>query len=293
MAEPLLFNKDMGRPLPPGEMLPKVNADGLPVVSLTQEQKYVFDMRGWLLVPGVLAEEEIGPMRQFCYRLQRDRESLPEEQRTIFGAPLQPLMDHPVVVGFMNEFLATPYLASEECYGFRMEMSFPALRSSRDAEPFKFHPHNGNGYFRMPGDGHMYHCLPGKAHSGLTRVIWELNEVEKGDGGTLFISGSHKSAFTAPESAYTPESPLWDTYSCPAGSVVFFTEAVSHSGVPWANPERDRVAVFNAYNDVNSRWSMSRPAPELIAAMPPLRQSLFRQAYTKGNVAGAERGASY
>ena len=103
----------------------------------------------------------------------------------------------------------------------------------------------------------------------------------------------NKAAFTAPESAYSPESPLWDTYSCPAGSVLFFTEAVSHSGVPWVNPDRDRVALFNAYNDVNSRWSTSKPSQELLDAMPPLRQSLFREAYTKGNVTGQERGAHY
>ncbi|MBD05112.1 MAG: hypothetical protein CME24_12290 [Gemmatimonadetes bacterium] len=293
MIEPLLFNKDLGRPLQLGDPLPRTNADGLPIVPLTQEQKYVFDTRGWLLVPGVLSADQIEPMRDFIYQLDRDRESLPEKQRTIFGFPLHPLMDHPVVVGFMNEFLCTPYLASEECYGFRMEMSFPGLRSTQDEKPFEFHPHNGSGMFRMPGDGHMYHCLPGKAHSGLTRVVWELNDVEEGDGGTMFISGSHKAAFTAPESAYTPGSPLWDTYSCPAGSVLFFTEAVSHSGVPWANADQDRVALFNAYNDVNSRWSMSRPSPELLEDMPPLRQSLFREAYTKGNVTGKERGAHY
>lgn len=291
--EPSLFSKDMGRPLQGVQVLPRANADGLPIVPLTDEQKYIFDMRGWLMIPGVLSAEEIEPMRDFIYRLGRERESLPEQQQTIFGTPLQSLMDHPVVVGFMNEFLCTPYLASEECYGFRMDMSFPGLRSTADEKPFEFLPHNGSGFFRMPGDGHMYHCLPGKAHSGLTRVVWELNEVEEGDGGTLFISGSHKAAFTAPESAYSPDSPLWDTYSCPAGSVLFFTEAVSHSGVPWANPDRDRVALFNAYNDVNSRWSTSKPSPELLDAMPPLRQSLFREAYTKGNVTGQERGAHY
>ena len=63
--------------------------------------------------------------------------------------------------------------------------------------------------------------------------------------------------------------------------------------MPWANADQDRVALFNAYNDVNSRWSMSRPSPELLEDMPPLRQSLFREAYTKGNVTGKERGAHY
>ena len=101
MIEPLLFNKDLGRPLQLGDPLPRTNADGLPIVPLTQEQKYVFDTRGWLLVPGVLSADQIEPMRDFIYQLDRDQESLPEKQRTIFGFPLHPLMDHPVVVGFI------------------------------------------------------------------------------------------------------------------------------------------------------------------------------------------------
>ena len=58
------------------------------------------------------------------------------------------MTDHPVVVAFGNEFLASPYLASDTCYGFRMEMSFMALRSATDDPPFTFSPHNGNGMFR-------------------------------------------------------------------------------------------------------------------------------------------------
>ena len=292
-AQPLLFNKDLGRAIDEVTALPAANADGLAVVPLSQEQKFVFDARGWLLVEGVLDAADIEAMRDFCYRLKNEPESIPKAERSTYGGPLQKLMDHPVVVGFCNEFLATPYLASESCYGFRMEMSFLALRSLQDETPFDFSPHNGSGMFRLPGDCHTYHCIPGKAQCGLTRVVWELEEVEAGDGGTLFLSGSHKSAYAAPDTARQPDSPLWDTYSCKAGSVIIFTEAISHSGQPWTCAERDRVAVFNTYNQINTRWTLSQPHPELLASMPTQRQSLFRDAFTKGNVVGQERGAHY
>lgn len=52
-----------------------------------------------------------------------------------------------------------------------------------------------------------------------------------GDGGTVFISGSHKQNFDSPAAAADPDDrDLWSTYSCPAGSLVLFTEATSHSG---------------------------------------------------------------
>ena len=292
MAEQLgiKFNKDLGSPMATAAAdITQTNADGEPVVPLTQEQKYLFDKNGWLLVPGVLTESEIEEMRDFCYRLKDDPETIiPQHHRSTYGGPLEKLTDHPVVVAFGNEFLASPYLASDTCYGFRMEMSFLALRSTSDETPFSFHAHNGNGLWRMPGDCHQYSCLPGQAYSGLTRVVWELNPVEKGDGGTMFITGSHKAAYTAPEDAHTQGWEFWDTYSCPAGSVIIFTEAITHSGQAWQNPDVDRVAVFNAYNSVDKRWSLSRPPQALLEEMPPKRQTLFRDAYVKGNVTGTK-----
>ena len=62
-------------------LLPERNADGKPAIELTEEQKYLLDTRGWLLSPGVLMEAEITEMRAFCYRLHRDPQSIPLEER--------------------------------------------------------------------------------------------------------------------------------------------------------------------------------------------------------------------
>ena len=117
---------------------------------------------------------------------------------------------------------------------------------------------------------------PGRIHAGLVRVVWELNEVVAGEGGTLFLSGSHKSAFPRPASLSGRDSALWETYSCPAGSAVIFTEALCHSGTRWTNETRDRLTLFTCYNTVNAKWGKGCPPPEVIAAMPPLRRTLFR-----------------
>ncbi len=260
--------------------LPETNADGRPAVELTEEQKYILDTKGWLAIPGVLTDDEIQEMRDFCYRLHRDKNAVPLPERSSIGGPLQRLTDHPVVVGFMNEFVAHPPLATRDGYGFRLENSFLAIRPPGHDN---FRPHGGNGLFNFPGNSHDYRCYPGRANSGLTRAVWELNPVEKGDGGTLFLTGSHKAAFKRPASTQDPDSPLWETYSCPAGSVLFFTEAITHTGAKWINRDRDRVAVFNCYNTINSKWHAWQPHPELLAAMPPLRQTLFRSVHCQNN----------
>ncbi len=280
--EPFIFDNNWGNwgKLPQdANQLTTTNADGELVVPLTEEQKFIFDTQGWLMIPALLSETDLKEMRDFCYQLVRDSNSLPAYQRTPIAGPLEKLVDHPVVVGFCNEFLAYPALASEDYYGFRFETSFLLYRQKGMG---RFGPHNGNGIWRLPGNSHIYRNIPGKGYSGLTRVVWELNPVNKFEGGTLFVNGSHKAAYKLPESIRQMDSPLWDSYECPAGSVIFFSESTTHSAQPWKNESIDRIPIFNQYNSIGSRFHWWVPPTELLNEMPPKRRSLFRQAYSEG-----------
>ncbi len=280
-----IIDKNLGARLDESQAdLTRVTSEGREVVPLTDEQRYLFDKDGWLLIPGVLSDAECAEMRAFCERLHHDPESIPEPERSAIGGPLQRLTDHPLVVGFMNEFLSYPGLSSQICYGFRQESANLMYREVGEGD---FGPHNGNGMLRFPGDSHLYRCIPGKANSALTRVVWELNPVTEGNG-TLLVSGSHKSVFPAPASIQSPDSPIWDQYTCPAGSLMFFTEALTHSGRPWASEQVPRIAIFSCYNSVNSKWHNWDPHPDLLAAMPPLRQTLYRPVHVAGNLVGGE-----
>ena len=285
--DPYIINKNLGVPLQiESSDLPGKNADGQPVVELTVEQKYVFDTRGWLLVPEVLGGSELEEMQDFCHRLHHDPESIPEHERTTLGGVVQKLLDHPVVVGLLNEFTAYPPLSSQECYGFSLEGSHLFYRSVGMGG---FGPHNGNGLYRLPGDVHYYDAFPGKAYSPHTRVVWELNPVKKEQGGTLLVPGSHKSVHTAPDEIQDPDSDIWATYGCPAGSVVFFTEALTHSGTPWTNTENDRLAIFNLYSPVDSGFARRlKPHPDLLETMPAMRRTLFRDRHIVDNVVGSD-----
>lgn len=281
-TKPFIVDKNLGAALDiDNAALPQTTSDGTPVVPPTQEQKYLFDMRGWLLVPGVLSGDELEEMQDFCHRLRHDPQSIPEHERSPLGGPTQKLADHPNVVGFLNEFLAHPALSSPECYGFRMESCHMFYRTVGDGN---FGPHNGNGLLRFPGDSHLYRCIPGRGYSGLTRIVWELNPVKYRQGGTLFITGSHKAVYTAPESIRSPDSPIWDTYECPAGSLLFFTEALTHSTHKWTNEENHRLAIFSCYNTVNSKWHAWDPHPKLLEEMPPKRQTLYRPVRAANNL---------
>ena len=181
-------------------LLPTTNADGLSVVPMSEEQKYLFDLKGWICLPGLLSEEELIPVREHQMKFLYERDSLPPDERDNHGGASQILLDHPAVVGVLNEIISHQALANETCYGFRYDHTYT---SHRRAGHDNFRPHGGGGYFNFLGNSHIYQMQPGKIHAGLIRVVWELNEVREGDGGTMFLSGSHKAAFPRPDTLST------------------------------------------------------------------------------------------
>lgn len=267
--------------------VPTTNADGKPVVYMTDEQRWLFDTKGWVCLPSLLSKEELVPVREHLLTWLHDRDALPAHERWLMGGAAQVLLDHPAVVGMLNEVCAHASMATEDAYGFRFDGSFV---TERKISSDNFSPHGGHGIFAFCGNAHLYQMRPGQVHSGLTRVVWEINGVDPGDGGTLLLSGSHKAAFKIPESAIKDRnSPLWETYSCPPGSVMIFSEALCHSGTIWNNPVRNRLAVFNCYNTIGVKWHPGGPPTEVIDAMPEKRKTLFRGVWTG---AGEGKGAN-
>lgn len=285
--KPFIVNKNLGSAVEvEPEELTRANADGVPVVVPTQKQKYDFDRNGWLLIPSVLSDADIAEMHDFCQRLHEVPEQIPEPERCALGGPLQKLADHPIIVGFLNEFLAYPPAASEDCYGFRLEETAASYGNTSRSTEIHSVLHKGNGLFRLPGDSHLYRCVPGRGWSGLTRAFWELTEVTAETNNIRFITGSHKAAYPIPEASQNPDSPLWETYECPPGSLFLLTESMTQTQVQIDAVER--VSISNLYNTVASRWSNWLPHPQLLEAMPPKRQTLFREAYAGGNVVNGD-----
>ncbi len=247
-------------------------------VPMTPEQKFFFDLRGWILLPAVLSEDEIEETKAEVYAGARQS----------YEGALQKLLDHPAIAGILNEILSEDPFVKDDCYGFRCEGSFITVRP-----PGWSKSERGDGglphVVRPPQQANAmrYQVAGSKIFAGLTRVVWELEEVKAGTGGTSFLSGSHKAHFNygGPD-PYRPnisESPweesmraIMEDYSCPPGSVVIFTESLVHAANDWTNPDNPRCAVFNCYNSIWAQWHRLNLSHETIAAMPPKRQSLFR-----------------
>jgi hypothetical protein len=253
-------------------------------IPMTPEQKFFFDLKGWILLPSVLSETEIETMKAAVYAGARNS----------YEGALQSLLDHPAIVGILTEILSEPSFVFDECYSFRCEGSFTTIRPpgwSKMERGDMGMPH----VVRPPQQANAmrYQVAGGRIFSGLTRVVWELEEVKTGQGGTSFLSGSHKAHFNygGPD-PYMPNiggSPWEDKmraamedYSCPPGSVVIFTESLVHAANNWTNPSNPRCAVFNCYNSIWAQWHRVNLSHEIIEAMPARRQSLFRGTWQLG-----------
>lgn len=253
-------------------------------IPMTDEQKFFFDLKGWITLPAVLSSEEIEVMKAEVYAGAKNS----------YEGHLQTLLDHPAIVGILSEILAEDPFVLDEAYPFRCEASFNTVRppgwltmERRDqGMPHVVRPPQQANAMR-------YQVAGGKIFSGLTRVVWELEPVKSGQGATSFLSGSHKAHFNyGGPNKYRPniaDSPWEDSmraamedYSCPAGSVVIFTESLVHAANDWTNPDNARCAVFNCYNSIWAQWHRTNLSHEIIARMPQKRQSLFRGTWALG-----------
>jgi hypothetical protein len=237
---------------------------------MTEEQKFIFDIKGWLLLPGVLDPAFLAEVRTYLIDVKNRNEQTPAKDRVravwpgSLSGPAQSLVDHPAIVGILREIIGPDVGGA---YGFRCESSFVINRPCGYAG-FQ-EPHCG------PEVGPLQYSIShGRISAGLVRVVWELSAVT--NGGTAIMSGSHKRTFPVPESCrqYSPE--LYESYSCPAGSVVIFTESCWHYGVEWRDRSQNRVALFNCYNSYLAQWHRMCLPPDLIESMPPLRRTAFR-----------------
>ena len=254
------------------------------VHPMSDYEKFIFDLKGFFVIPGVLSADELATVRAHTDAYSRDHDNLPEHHRAPMAGPAEFLIDHPRVMGILQEVI------DSNREHIRLESIFVSRRSADDKSKH-WRPHAG-GTSLHPSTSYRYHN--GRIYSGMTRIVWELNEVVKGKGGTCLVAGSHKANMASaqngnwPAEADDPESGIWETYGCPAGSLVVFSEGVRHTGAAWTHSEHARNAILIAYNHVTARFHEPKPCmnPTVIDGLAPQRQGFFKDVWVLGNKRG-------
>ncbi|MEM8769311.1 MAG: phytanoyl-CoA dioxygenase family protein [Pseudomonadota bacterium] len=217
--------------------------------ALSSEQKFLFDLEGYLVLPGVLSAAECdalsaqadahwpaqagdGPFRR-C------------EEITLWGTDFLNLMDHPKLLPVLVELIGSR-LRIDHDYCIFMQPGAPG----QDIH---------GGPRRIETD-HWYYYSDGIMRNGLTVATFALTDAAEGDGGFVCVPGSHKTNFMQhlPEAVrrqtvlphYVRNPPL------NKGDVLIFTEALMHGTRAWQGAHERRALLYK-YSPPHSTWRIA------------------------------------
>ena len=219
--------------------------------------QYVFDIQGYLVIPDVLTSDEVAELNELM-----DAQNLPGPGKGVrfggaaggaresgsgflaYGEPFCDLLDHPRIMPILQMMLGD-YFRLDRIYGIYMDDGMRAGRL-----------HGGNTPF-SPGE--YYHVRDGKIVNGFTVVSWNLTDTGPGYGGFCCIPGSHKGNFNLPgqiQEAHD-EDPSVIIPAASAGSVIMFTEALTHGTATWHAKHQRRTLLYK-YCQSQVAWGNTR-----------------------------------
>ena len=217
--------------------------------AMTEQERYLFDLQGFLVIEDVLGAEELEELnglldtydiwRQprgedlFFDFWQNDERQISAGPLHMWDKPFRRLIAHPRIVPYLVELLGAQFRYD---HGHAMVMR-------RGGGPFGLH---GGATPWKPAIA--YEVPHGQIHCGLLVVGYALCDVGESDGGFCALPGSHKSNFACPAS-FEPlldPGPWVRRVPLRAGSAVVFTEALTHGTLPWT-AEHERRALFYRY----------------------------------------------
>ncbi|MBT3269798.1 hypothetical protein HN371_21815 [Candidatus Poribacteria bacterium] len=225
--------------------------------QVSAEEMYFFDLRGYLVVPGILGSDEIDAVNRALDAKMSDAVTLEagslsggaenltgDSGRTqITGmlgwepehrAPFRRLLVHPVVVSRLNAFTGR---------GFRLDHGPLLISGRKGAEGHRLH---GSG--EPFGQSVTYHQQNGRIYCRGVTVAWQLADCGPGDGGFAIVPGSHKTREPTPDDVRTlnDDMGLVEQPVMRAGDVLFFAETATHGTLPW-QADHERRSVLYKY----------------------------------------------
>lgn len=241
---------------------------------MTEDEKYLFDLNGYLVIENVMTPDEIAQANEAIDRHLDQGRYRPSEQTLAKDAPnlqadhgrgeLKNLLqwEEPWCLPFRNMLAhprLVPYLNEMFGKGFRIDHQMFLLWMDKGAEGFRLHGSSGPGF-----DPNQYYIFRnGKMHNGLTVVTFQLTDINPGDGGFVLIPGSHKSNYVCPQEIrrYEKYQEHVRQITCKAGAVVIFSESVTHGTIPWT-ANHPRRTVLTRYTAGNMAYVSAYPIPE-------------------------------
>ena len=245
-------------------------------MEMTLEERFMFDLHGYLVVRNVLSSDEVKELNEISDRTRpEDYETYQEDglkiaRRVSLWAPAcQKLFDHPNIVPYLTELLG-PKVRVDHDYCIFMKKGAK-----------KGGLHGGD----LNQSTHWYKYRDGVMRNGLTTFVYALTPVRKSDGGFCCVPGSHKSNFlrNIPQEVRQFERVAHYVVQpeVEAGDLVIFTEATVHGTLPWTSDQERRSFLFK-YSPGHSAWWNDYYTPEDYPNLTEQQQRLLAGAHIGG-----------
>jgi hypothetical protein len=214
---------------------------------MTPEERFQFDLEGYLVVPGLLDSDELARLNALADDPPGDwKDSFYRTSNVSQWDPAcQALIDHEKLIPYLLELMG-PKVRLDHDYCIFMRQGAPNGGL-----------HGGSSPQVGAGD-HWYQCHNGVIRNGLTVVTFNLTDAGPGDGGFGCIPGSHKSNFVADVPADVRKHERKAHYvrqvEAQAGDAIIFTEALMHGTMAWTAAHERRSMLYK-YSPGHSSWS--------------------------------------
>lgn len=221
---------------------------------MTEREKYLFDVQGYLVVRGLLSPEEVSTLNA---ALDANADKMTDKEGTYLGnsTTLQGNSRRGILHGMLEwprpwcdpfrELLAhpkaIPYLDTMLGRGWRLDHSPVLFYASEGTEGLKLH---GPGH---QFDGSQYYVYKnGIMRCGMVSFQFQLADIGPGEGGFCCVPGSHKANYPCPTEILEcdPEEDSVLHVPCKAGDLLIFNEATTHGTLPWTAKHQRRTLMY-------------------------------------------------
>jgi ectoine hydroxylase-related dioxygenase (phytanoyl-CoA dioxygenase family) len=243
--------------------------------EMTDDERYLFDLNGYIVVRNVLTPQQVQQAHdaidkhahEFVERNAGElRNSVAGSKmygsgpgRKDLGRVMEWGQDSKVFKQILAHERLLPLFHGILGKGYRMDHSPFVIAQDKGAEGFQLHGGTVDCVSGAYNPHLAYHCHHGMIRSSLLGCSVVLADHNQGDGGFCIVPGSHKSNFKMPEGMVDGEkyAEFIRQPMTKAGDVVLFSEGTVHGALPWQPENRQRRICLYRFSPATNAYGRS------------------------------------
>lgn len=240
-------------------------------MSISADDRFAFDVQGYLHVSGALTPEEVTDYRRWTDEtISADVQALntdyPDGMKHQLNRPVSRfidadvrfavLLDHPVVKPYLTEFLGADYRHIDNDLYF----TYPEYEGG--------HWHRG-----VPADPTGY-VVDGEFTCPMVKVFYCLTDVGPGEGEFVVVPGSHRTELKVDmKRVDLPAQHVFNDVK--AGDIIIFNEGLLHNGRPNPSQKTRKTLIVNFGRNDARVWPGYKPKPETLAQISEPQRAIL------------------